>query len=341
MQAGPVDGLPPTPQGEDRRMTELAHYHGAGAVAEVAPTNELVSWADGAAAAYRVAEQLVETSFVPQGFRGKPYEATAAILSGQEIGLSPMAALRSFDVIQGIAAPRAITLRAIVQSRGHRMWVAEANSTRAIVRGVRAGEQQVQESKWDMDRAKALNLTGKDNWRKQPQAMLVARATAECARLIAADAIHGIPYTAEELDDQGEVKPEPTQTVKPAAKRTARRTPVEPKEPVAPAEPDFDEEPPASAPADEQPRQSAYSAGGNRPAGEDVPITEPQLRMIHASYSQIGIEDRQERLDFAAATIGRQIESSKDLTKGEASRLIDALAAHAPQDEPPLDEDQP
>ena len=327
-------------------MTELAHYTGAGAVAEVAPTNELVAWADGAAAAYRVAEQLVETSFVPQAFRGKPYEAAAAILSGQEVGLSPMAALRSFDVIQGTAAPRAITLRAIVQSKGHEVWVVEATATRAIVRARRKGTANTEESVWTMDRAKGLQLTGKDNWRKQPQAMLVARATAEVCRLIASDALLGIPYVVEELDDEGEVDPSPVEPVKKAAKRTARRTPVEPKEPVAPAEPDFDEEPPAPAPVDEQPRQSAYSAGGNRPAGEDVPITEPQLRMIHASYSQIGITDRQERLDFAAATIGRQIESSKDMTKGEASRLIDALAAAAmetfPGDaEPPIDEDQP
>jgi hypothetical protein len=325
-------------------MTELAHYTGAGAVAvdQAQPTtNSLVSWADGAAAAYRVAEQLVETSFVPQGFRGRPYEATAAILAGQEIGLDPMASLRSFDVIQGTAAPRAMTMRAVVQSKGHRLWLVEANNTRAIYRGVRRGETQVQESVWTIDRAKALGLVNKDNWKKQPMAMLVARATAECARLVASDALLGIPYSAEELDDMGEVEP----TIEPApkaTKRTARRAPVEPKEPVAPEEPDFDEEPPAAEPVDEQPRQSAYTATGNRPAGEDVPITDPQLRMLHASYTQIGITDRQERLDFAAATVGRQIESSKDLTKGEASRLIDALAAHAPQDdEPPLDEDQP
>ena len=334
-------------------MTELAHYTGAGAVAEVAPANELVAWADGAAAAYQVAQQLVETSFVPQAFRGKPYEAAAAILSGQEVGLSPMAALRSYDVIQGTAAPRAITLRAIVQSKGHEVWVVEATATRAIVRARRKGTANTEESVWTIDRAKALSLTGKDNWRKQPQAMLVARATAEVCRLIASDALLGIPYVAEELDDEGAVDPSPVEPVKKAAKRTARRATVEPKEPVAPAEPDFDEparahptgyvdgeKNPIPAP-DEQPRQSAYSAGGSRPAGEDVPITEPQLRMLHASYSQIGITDRQERLDFAAATVGRRIESSKDLTKGEASRLIDALAAHAPQDEPPLDEDQP
>lgn len=181
------------------RADEPAHVDVHQAVAELA------TWAQSARAAHDVAVQLCQTSFVPQSFRDKPHEATAAILSGLEVGLSPMAALRSYDVISGTAAPRAATLRAILQSRGHRIWVHEATATRAIVRGSRAGESQIQESVWTMDRAKQLGLAGKDNWRKQPQAMLVARATAECARLVASDAILGIAYTVEELVDDQEI----------------------------------------------------------------------------------------------------------------------------------------
>ncbi|MBQ1164270.1 hypothetical protein KBZ21_40455, partial [Streptomyces sp. A73] len=43
---------------------------------------------------------------------GKPDEVTAAILAGQEMGLSPMAALRSMHVINGVAGLSAISLRA-------------------------------------------------------------------------------------------------------------------------------------------------------------------------------------------------------------------------------------
>ena len=326
-------------------MTELATYHGAGAVDQAQPTtNSLVSWADGAAAAYRVAEQLVETSFVPQGFRGRPYEATAAILAGQEIGLDPMASLRSFDVIQGTAAPRAMTMRAVVQSKGHRLWLVEANNTRAIYRGVRKGETQVQESVWTIDRAKGLGLTNKENWRKQPMAMLVARATAECARLVAADALLGIPYSSEELDDQGEVEPDPTPAAKPAARRTAKRAPVEPKQPAPTPEPDFDEEPPAPEPADEQPRQSAYSAAGNRPAGDDLPITGPMKAKVGILCEKLGLTDRDEAVRVVSSLIGRPIKSRTELTKAEGHIVIDSLQADLDareQVEPTFDEQPP
>ena len=73
----------------------------------------LGEWAESASAAFQIAERLVQTSFVPAAFRGKPVEAAAAILAGVEVGLQPMAALRSFDVISGQAAARAITLRAV------------------------------------------------------------------------------------------------------------------------------------------------------------------------------------------------------------------------------------
>ncbi|NUS58000.1 MAG: hypothetical protein HOV66_24590, partial [Streptomycetaceae bacterium] len=103
-------------------MTDLQHWQQPAAVEPAAyqpdyqsrAVQRLGEWAQSADAAFRVAERLVQSAFVPAAFRGKPIEAAAAILAGSEVGLSPMAALRSFDVIQGQAAPRAITLRAVV-----------------------------------------------------------------------------------------------------------------------------------------------------------------------------------------------------------------------------------
>lgn len=161
----------------------------------------LSEWATSAQAASAVAAELCRSSFVPDSFRGKPNEATAAILAGLEVGLQPMAALRSFDVIQGQAAARAITLRAIVQSHGHEVEVVESTATRCKVRGRRRGSDAWQEVTWTMDRARQLGVTNKPNWKNQPQAMLVARATSEICRLIASDAILGIAYSSEEIAD--------------------------------------------------------------------------------------------------------------------------------------------
>lgn len=151
--------------------------------------------------AYQIAVRLVATSFVPQSYQNKPQEAAAAIVAGQGVGLGPMESLRSIDIIQGTPAMRAITLRALVVSQGHEIWVEESTPTRAVVCGRRAGSDKVQRSEWELDRARALGLLNKDNWKKQPQAMLIARATSECARLVAPDVLLGIPYSTEELQD--------------------------------------------------------------------------------------------------------------------------------------------
>lgn len=161
----------------------------------------LSDWATSAQAAMAVAEQLSRSSFVPESFRNKPGEATAAILAGLEVGLQPMAALRSFDVIQGQAAARAVTLRAIVQAQGHEIELVESTATRCKMRGRRRGADAWQEVTWTIDRARQLGVTGKANWKNQPQAMLVARCTSELARLIASDAILGIAYSSEEIAD--------------------------------------------------------------------------------------------------------------------------------------------
>lgn len=195
-------------------MTEIA-------LPDTTEQNALMAWAEGARAAHQIAVSLAKTPFVPQQMQGKPELVTAAILAGYEMGMQPLASLRSIDLIQGTPAMRAHTLRALVQAQGHDVWLDEATNTRAIVCGRRKGSDQVQRSVWTMDRAKALGLSGKDNWRKQPQAMLVARATAEVCRLVASDAILGIPYAVEELGDD-----EPEATPK-RAKRTAQRKPVE------------------------------------------------------------------------------------------------------------------
>ncbi|MBQ1163916.1 hypothetical protein KBZ21_38605, partial [Streptomyces sp. A73] len=81
----------------------------------------------------------------------------------------------------------------------------ESTSTRAIVCGRRKGQAQEERVTWTMDRATKAGFPAKNpNYKTQPQNMLLARATAECARLIAADVLMGMPYSAEELADEND-----------------------------------------------------------------------------------------------------------------------------------------
>jgi hypothetical protein len=299
-------------------------------VAAPQPTQvqRLGEWAQAAQAAHSVAESLVKTSFVPEAFKGKAYEATAAILAGSEVGLSPMASLRSFDIIQGTAAPRALTLRAIVQSVGHHVWVEESTDTRAVVRGKRSGSNHEETSVWTIERARSMQLTNKANWKNQPKAMLVARATSEVCRLIAADAILGLPYSVEEIEDQGEPGPlQATAEVTQAPARTARRK-------TAPTRP---------APANTRPAPAETVQDGPPLPGEEE-VAEPnhaepsgspshaQQKKLHALFREAGLTDRDRGLRFLSVLTGREIGSSKELTVEEASNVIDHLERLAPDD---------
>lgn len=311
----------------------LAHYPNH--QAEVSPKRtltRLVEWAQAADAAHRVAQNLVQTSFVPAQFRNKPHEATAAILAGDEVGLSPMASLNAFDIIQGSAAPKAITLRAIVQSHGHEVWQVEATEHRAVFKGKRSGSFIEHESVWTIDRARGLGLLTKDNWKKQAKAMLIARATSEVCRLTAADAILGIPYSAEELADG--VTPEPQQpgTPTPEApataetpKRTTRRR-TQPRDTTAPT----------ATPAPQQSaQQTAVEPAGPPLPGEEGYDTDPaqaeemvnkeQLTRLHTVFSNGGVHNRDTRLQACCLMVGRDLTSSTELTRAEASWLINQL----------------
>jgi len=162
----------------------------------------LVQWAYEARQAAGIAKSLAATSFVPASLRGKPADITAAILAGQELGLQPMATLRSIDVIQGTPALRAHAMRGLVQSRGHAIEIVESDDNHCVVRGRRHPVDAWQQVEWTLDRAKKMGLTDKDQWKKQPRTMLIARATSEMCRLIAADVLYAMPYAAEELDGE-------------------------------------------------------------------------------------------------------------------------------------------
>lgn len=229
-------------------MTEIATRDADNQMVPDSGVGRLVEWAQAAKAAHALASSLCQTKFVPTQYQGKPAEATAAILAGAEVGLSPMASLRAFHNIQGTPAPAALTLRAIVQSKGHEVVIRESDATHAVVAGRRRGESEWQTSTWTIERAQQMGLLTKNpNWKSQPAAMLVARATAEVCRWVASDAIMGMGYAAEELEDHAPEPARPRQRVT-VAEITGQ--PVEePADPADPVSPDTDESwPPVEQP---------------------------------------------------------------------------------------------
>jgi hypothetical protein len=325
----PVNGMLPAPQQQQ-------------APALPSVVAQMSDWAQGARAIYQVCEQIQDTSFVPAVYRNKPHEMTAAILAGMEVGLSQMASLQAFNPIQGTAAPKAITLRAIVTSQGHEMWIEEESDTKVVMAGRRRGSRQIQRSTWTIQRAKDAKYYEKNpNYRTQPKNMLISRSTSELARLIAPDAILGIPYSFEELVDEGGPVQATAEQVAPAAKTARRKTAPTVKAPANTSPPVMEEAPVSGPPLpgeDEEPdpttTQVEHLSHGvdvdGSWVGEEPPELidpkGPQMKRLHALLRQAEITDRDAALDLMSGVVGRSVLSSSELTRVEASAVIDRLA---------------
>jgi hypothetical protein len=279
-------------------MTEIAiRNNQAAAVPDLvaAPGTDLILWARQAEAAAVYAERVCSTSMVPAAYRGKPAEAAAAILAGAELGFGPMASLRAFDNIQGTPAPKAMTLRAVVQAAGHEIRIVESTDERAVVDGRRKGDTEWQTSIWDTARAQKLTqYKTNPNYKSNPAQMLVARATAEVCRWVGADAIMGMPYAAEEVGDFIEAAPAPV-----ARRLTVAELDAAPAEPATTADAQYE------------------------------PIGDDQVRHMFALWNELGFSgdaNREQRLAITAKILGLpELESSSDLTRAEADQVIAAL----------------
>ncbi|MFL5913909.1 MAG: hypothetical protein ACJ768_25515 [Gaiellaceae bacterium] len=255
----------------------------------------LVRWAQAASAAHTLAQSLVKTSFVPQRYRNKPDEATAAILAGAELGLSPLAALRAFDDISGTVAPKAVTLVAVAQSHGHHIDVTAESDEAATVRYRRRGEREWRTVTYSVTDAQRAGLVGRNpNWRTQPRNMCVARAQSIAARRVASDAILGIAYSAEELADADPAE-QPTTARVTMDELTARDPAPEPE-----PEPEVVDERPA---------------------------TQRQLGAVIGLLRDLGVEEDEHQRAWLAAELGRDVDSRRTLTRAEAAHVHRVVAA--------------
>jgi hypothetical protein len=318
-------------------MTELAriepaHHEVATTTVVNDPTGgRLVAWAEGLQAAHRIGSALCRTTFVPKHFQNKPEDAAAAILFGDEIGLTPTQALRSIHVISGTPGLYARSMVALVLAHGHEVWTDKDTAEEVVVCGRRKGSSRIEKSSWTTARARKAGYTSNKKYETDPQSMLYARAASDVCRKVAPDALAGLTHTVEEMQ---------LDEVPSTGTRSTRRTVKRAELPPAP-EPDLE-------PEKEQPRQAKAEAEPpvepeRQP--EPDPITSSQSKKMHASFNDAGITERADRMAYVVDVIGRHVESSKELTKHEATLVIDALVEKQRDtqqgEEPTFDEGDP
>jgi hypothetical protein len=299
--------------------------------------------------AFQLADKLAATEFVPVALKNRPAAIAAAILTGHEVGLPPMASLQHINVIQGRPTLSAAAMRGLILAHGHRIWVEEQTITRATVCSQRRGEDRVSTVSWTLDDAKRAKLEHKDNWQHYPRNMLVARATGDNARANFIDVLSGIAYTTEEAQDmdegvaltpaEGRAETPPPGTVRRRAKHAA--TAALPSGPPPAPEPEGEEktvaresEPPPGPAADAVPDAGSDSSTTSEerkaepapPAGDD--LVDPSRVAAMSLAQQVAMVCREAGIDRAnliAAVTGK--ERARDLTRPEAQDILDKAKA--------------
>jgi 5'-3' exonuclease len=148
------------------------------------------------------AVQLAQLLFKARLFSayGTPEAVLSTVLSGRELGLSAMASLRAFHVVEGKPTMAADALRALVLKSGKAKTFrcTERTAQAATFTTTREGEEPM-ELRYTIEEAQAAGLVKNGgSWTKNPADMLVARASSKLARLVYPDVVAGL-YAPEEL----------------------------------------------------------------------------------------------------------------------------------------------
>jgi hypothetical protein len=145
-----------------------------------------------------------------EDLKGGPEQAMAQaavkVMAGQELGISPFAAMRGIHLIKGKPTPSYQMIGAIIKrSPRHDYKVLKSTAEVAEIEFFCDGKSQGI-SKFDTADMQRAGLGG-DSWRKYPTQMRFARAMTQGANLFIPEVFAGSIYTPEEMgadvDDEG------------------------------------------------------------------------------------------------------------------------------------------
>jgi hypothetical protein len=275
------------------------------------------------------ANDMSESQLVPKAYRGNPHDVAAAVMTGAEVGIPPMAALRNIYMIDGKPGFASVLTMGIVLQHPKCEYFRLVDSTDEVAtyEAKRTGSKPVELS-FTWKQAVKAGLTGKNNWKQYPAAMLRARCEVALARVVFPDRLAGL-YTADELgadtDEDGRIV---TATVErdaepPKKKRAKAKKKEELPEIEMPKAKDEDEEitdaeivepepEKAAAPAEPEEEDEAFSEEA------DAPVTEEMV-------ANIGLACKENKIFQKHVTSwakGRFEKRIPDLTMGEAETVL-------------------
>lgn len=167
--------------------------------------------------------ERMATSIAKSGLFGMKTvdQALALMVVAVAEGKHPGSVASEYHIIQGKASLKADAMLARFQQAGGKVEWHDHLDTKvsATFSHPQGGSLRID---WDMARAKAAGLGGKDNWAKYPRQMLRARCISEGVRAVFPAVLQGM-YTPEEVSDftsaPASVSPAPEKPVQPAVEQ--------------------------------------------------------------------------------------------------------------------------
>jgi hypothetical protein len=144
--------------------------------------------------AWRIAEMLSKSGILPDALRGKPHDILVTVMTGTELGLSPMQSIRDVYVVKGRGYVSSLLKVALVkQSQECEFFrCVETSATKATFTTRRKGEGETTFS-FTLEEAKAAGLIASGgNWEKYPALMLRRRCSGQLADEVYPDVVRGI-----------------------------------------------------------------------------------------------------------------------------------------------------
>lgn len=241
---------------------------------------------------YDQAKVLCRSSMVPKQYRGQPDNVVVAALTGLPFGWDVMTSMRCIDVIEGTAAIKPQAMLGLIRSRGHKVEIT-LGKDKAVAVGTRGDDGTSMTVEFGLADAQRAGLAGKAVWKAYPAAMCMWRAVSMLARAHFSDVTLGLAYVPEEL---GAHVTEDGETVVSTAGAVVMDDDVD--DDVADAE----------------------VVDPSQPSPEQL----KKIATMYGLLESFGLKgDRRAQFALVEVVTGRSVASHKDLTRDEASRLID------------------
>ena len=130
-----------------------------------------------------------------------PAECAVILMTGAELGLSPMQSLRGIYVVEGRPTLAADTMVAVIRRSGVcALWrTVESTAERCTIEAKRTDDERTQSKTWTIADATRAGLAGTNIWKAYPAQMLRHRCAADLARELFSDVVLGL-YDPEEID---------------------------------------------------------------------------------------------------------------------------------------------